>query len=50
MMDEAAKRARREYYRKYRQENKDKIKQYNDAYWARKASLKENEKEQKAGE
>lgn len=35
--DELAKQARNEYYKKYRQENKEKIREYNTNYWARKA-------------
>ena len=37
MLTEEAKRKRREYQRKYREKNRDKIKAYNDNYWNRKA-------------
>lgn len=36
-MTEAAKKARREYKRKWQQENADKVKGYQSKYWERKA-------------
>ena len=36
-IDEAAQ-ARREYYKAWRAKNKDKVKQYNAAYWIRRAA------------
>ncbi len=35
--EELAKQARNEYYKKYRQENKEKIRIYNTNYWAKRA-------------
>lgn len=37
LMTEAAKAAENEYYRKWRKANKEKVKQYQATYWARKA-------------
>ena len=34
---------KRDYYKKYRENNKDKIKQYNKNYWNKKASEVTNE-------
>lgn len=36
-MSEAAKLAQREYFRKWKQENKDKVKIYRQRYWEKKA-------------
>lgn len=36
-MNEAAKAARREYKRKWQRENADKVKEYQERYWAKKA-------------
>lgn len=36
-MNEAAKAARREYKRKWQRENRDKVKQYQENYWTKKA-------------
>lgn len=36
-MNEAAKAARRAYKRKWQRENRDKVKQYQEKYWNRKA-------------
>lgn len=36
-MNEAAKEARRAYKRKWQRENPDKVKQYQEKYWSRKA-------------
>ena len=36
-MNEAAKEARRAYKRKWQRENRDKVKQYQENYWNRKA-------------
>ena len=35
-LSENAKKNRNAYYRLWRAKNKDKVKQYNEAYWARK--------------
>lgn len=35
--------ARRAYYKRWRAANKDKVKQYNQAYWQRKAERMERE-------
>lgn len=40
-MNDRAKEKRKEYYRKWRKNNKEKIKKYNSNYWERKA-IKEN--------
>lgn len=40
--DKAAE-ARRAYYRAWRAANKDKVKQYNEVYWQRKAERMERE-------
>lgn len=36
-MNEAAKEARRAYKRKWQRENRDKVRQYQETYWNRKA-------------
>lgn len=36
-MNEAAKAARRAYMRKWQRENRDKVKQYQEKYWNKKA-------------
>lgn len=38
----AALEARRKYHRQWRRENKDKVRQYNDSYWFRKAQQSGN--------
>ncbi|NMD72793.1 hypothetical protein HHO41_21460 [Bacillus sp. DNRA2] len=44
-MTKEAKESRNQYMRRYmrgwRQQNKDKIRKYNEAYWSRKASAKQ---------
>lgn len=44
-MNRAAKEARNEYARKWRQQNPDKVKQYRESYWQRKAAEAKQEKE-----
>ena len=47
-MNEAAKMARREYYRRWRAANKDKIREANQRYWQRQGQIQiEKEKEKK---
>ncbi len=43
-LEELAKEKQREYQRKWREENPDKVREYNKRYWRRKAleELKEN--------
>ena len=48
-MNEEAKKAAREYMRKWRRENKDKVKQYNERYWAKKAREANGQDEQREG-
>ena len=36
-LDEAAKEARREYFKKWRAANRDKVRQHNQNYWKKKA-------------
>lgn len=40
-MDKKAKELRREYMRKWRQANKEKVRQYRETYWQRKAFKEE---------
>ena len=44
-LDEAAKNERREYYRRWRAENKDKVRQHNRNYWERRAMKRKQEEE-----
>lgn len=37
-MNEAAKQARREYYREYRRKHPEKVREYNERYWTKKAA------------
>lgn len=39
-LEELARKAKNEYFRKYRAANKDKIKQHQKAYWERQAEKK----------
>ena len=41
---------RREYYRKWRAANKDKVRRYNLAYWEKKAQERKKEQELGRGE
>ncbi|GEN35952.1 hypothetical protein [Aneurinibacillus danicus] len=36
-MNDLAKQAKREYYKEWRQKNKEKIRQYNQRFWEKKA-------------
>ena len=45
-LDKAAAEARREYFREWRRKNSDKVKQYNENYW-RKRAVKRLEAEAK---
>lgn len=45
----AAAEERREYYRQWRKENRDKIKKYNVKYWQHRAEKKATEKEENNG-
>lgn len=45
---EAAKEARREYHREWQKRNRDKVKQYHDKYWNKKAEQIQAEKEKAA--
>lgn len=38
-MDEDAKKARAEYYRKWREKNREKIKIYNQNYWKKRSKM-----------
>ncbi len=42
-MDEKAKEARRAYKRKWQRENRDKVRQYQETYWKRKAEAAEQQ-------
>lgn len=44
---EAAKRARREYHNKWRKEHPEKVKEYNNKYWNKKAAEAEAAEEEK---
>lgn len=44
-MTDEARAAAREYKRKWREKNKDKIKSYNDAYWQKKAEQMQKEEQ-----
>lgn len=43
-MTEKAKAARRDYYRRWRKENRDKVRQYNANYWQKKAEQNARER------
>ena len=45
----AAAEERREYYRQWRKENRDKIKKYNANYWQRRAEKKAKNQEEDNG-
>lgn len=45
-LDEAAKNERREYYRKWRAANKDKVRQHNRKYWEKRAMKKSQEQKE----
>ncbi|HHU07387.1 MAG TPA: phosphatase [Clostridiaceae bacterium] len=45
-LEQLALEEKREYYRKWRAENKDKIKKYQETYWKRKAEQKLKEQEE----
>lgn len=49
-MDDAGKAARNEYYRKYRKDNPEAIKSYQQRYWERRALAIVDELEQRAAE
>ncbi len=44
-MTEQAKQARREYHKKWRDKNPEKIKEYKQRYWERKAAQKGGEQQ-----
>ncbi len=44
-MDNLAREMKREYYREWRAANRDKIKQYNETYWRKKALERKNERQ-----
>ena len=44
-IDELAAKAKRDYHKKWRDSNKDKVKNYNSDYWKRQAIKSLNEKE-----
>lgn len=48
-MTEAEKKARNEYFRKWRAAHKDKVRQYNENYWNKKAALAQSERGQEDG-
>ena len=48
-MTEAWKKARNEYFRKWRAAHKDKVRQYNENYWNKKAALAQSERGQEDG-
>lgn len=45
-MNEAAKKARREYQRQWNKKNPEKLKQYREKYWSKKAAQAAEEQEQ----
>lgn len=47
-MTEKAIAARRDYYRRWRKENRDKVRQYNASYWQRKAEQAARERKDHA--
>lgn len=47
-MTEKAIAARRDYYRRWRKENRDKVRQYNANYWQRKAEQAARERKDHA--
>ena len=51
-MDQRAREARNQYYREYRKAHKDRVKEYNARYWAKKANeaATENRKAEKGRE
>ena len=46
----AAAEERREYYRQWRKENRERVKQYNQNYWQHRAEKKATEQEENNGE
>ena len=44
-IDEVVKNERREYYRKWRAANKDKVRQHNRNYWKKRAMKRKQEEE-----
>lgn len=44
-IDEAVKEERREYYRKWRAANKDKVREHNRKYWAKRAAQRMQKEE-----
>lgn len=48
MLEERAAEERREYYRKWRAKNKDKVRENNRRYWERRVAKKAAEAEQEA--
>jgi len=44
-IDELAKAERREYFRKWRADNPDKVKQHNSNYWRKRAEKRLNEQQ-----
>ena len=45
-MNEEAKKARREYYRKYRASHPDKVREQNKRYWERRAAREAEKREE----
>ena len=43
-MTEDAKQKRREYYKKWREKNREKVKEYNVRYWSKKAATEQEGK------
>lgn len=43
-MDQKAREARNQYYREYRKAHKERVKEYNARYWAKKAAEAKHEK------
>lgn len=48
LLDKAAAEARREYFREWRRKNSDKVKQYNENYWRKRAAAEAEAKENTA--
>ncbi len=46
LLDDIARQERIEYYRQWRQKNKDKVKKHQETYWKKRATKKLNEQEQ----
>ncbi len=50
IISEAGKQARRDYYRRWRAANKDKVREANRRYWQRRGQIQEQKKKEEQNE